>query len=82
EFGTYEEANRAIKEAYKDYNEERPHSAIGYMSPNEFINRWNGDENFRKKYLNNLDKERDKRMKRMEKRYKSTEYKKEVIISV
>ncbi|MCL4326583.1 MAG: IS3 family transposase [Candidatus Thermoplasmatota archaeon] len=52
EFRTYEEVNRAIKEAYRDYNEERPHSTIEYMSPNEFIERWNVDENFGERYLN------------------------------
>ena len=82
EFRTYEEVNRAIKEAYKDYNEERPHSTIEYMSPNEFIERWNVDENFRERYLNSLDKKRERRMKRMEKRYKATKDREEVRINV
>lgn len=82
EFRTYEEVNRAIKEAYRDYNEERPHSTIEYMSPNEFIERWNVDENFRERYLNSLDKKRERRMKRMEKRYKATKDREEVRINV
>ncbi len=82
EFRMYEEANRSIKEAYRDYNEERPHSTIEYMSPNEFIERWNVDKNFRERYLNSLDKERERRMKRMEKRYKATKDREEVRINV
>jgi putative transposase len=82
EFRTYEEANRSIKEAYKYYNEVRPHSTIGYLSSNEFINRWNEDRNFIERYLNNLDKERDRRKKKMEKRYNVTEVNNEVIIRV
>ena len=76
------EDNGDIKEAYKDYNEERPHSTIEYMSPNEFIERWNVDENFRERYLNSLDKKRERRMKRMEKRYKATKDREEVRINV
>ena len=82
EFRTYEETNRTIKEAYRDYNEERPHSTIEYMSPNEFIERWNVDENFGERYLNSLDKKRERRMKRMEKRYKATKDREEVRINV
>ncbi len=52
------------------------------MSPNEFIERWNVDENFRERYLNSLDKKRERRMKRMEKRYKATKDREEVRINV
>ncbi|MCL4326222.1 MAG: transposase [Candidatus Thermoplasmatota archaeon] len=67
---------------YKDYNEVRPHSTIEYMSPNGFIERWNVDGEFREGYLNNLDKKIERRMKKMEKRYKAAKDKKEVRISV
>ena len=50
------------------------------MSPNEFINKWNRDGNFRERYLNSLDKKRDRRNKMKEKMYKARVDKKEVRI--
>jgi transposase InsO family protein len=39
EFNSFQEAQRAIEEAFIDYNQRRPHSALGYMSPCEFLSR-------------------------------------------
>jgi len=50
EYEDYEEVEKSIKEAYKDYNTVRPHSTIGYLPPKEFKKRWEEDEKFREKY--------------------------------
>lgn len=50
EFEDYNEAEKAIKEAYIDYNTIRPHSSIDYLAPIEFKRRWIEDLNFREKY--------------------------------
>lgn len=36
EFGSFEEAAECIEKAFHDYNNVRIHSAIGYMTPNEY----------------------------------------------
>lgn len=40
EFANYQEAERVIAEALADYNKERIHSSIGYMTPAEFAELW------------------------------------------
>ena len=40
EFGSYEEAAECIQRAFGDYNNVRIHSSIGYMTPNEFYEKW------------------------------------------
>lgn len=40
EFANYQEAGQAIAEAFADYNTERIHSSIGYMTPAEFAELW------------------------------------------
>lgn len=37
DFQTFQEAERAIAEAFLDYNQERPHSSLGYLSPYQFL---------------------------------------------
>ena len=37
DFRSFQEADSHIAEAFIDYNERRPHSALGYMSPYEFV---------------------------------------------
>ncbi len=37
-FGTLEEANEKIEAGRKEYNESRPHRALGEKTPNEFAN--------------------------------------------
>ena len=40
EFASYQEAEQAIAEAFADYNNERIHSAIKYLTPAEFDTQW------------------------------------------
>jgi transposase InsO family protein len=37
DFQTFQEAEQAMAEAFVDYNRDRPHSALRYMSPYEFL---------------------------------------------
>lgn len=37
EFKTMEEAKRIIEAWRYDYNEQRPHSSLGNLTPNEFV---------------------------------------------
>lgn len=39
EFNSFQDADKAISEAFIDYNQRRPHSALGYLSPYEFLSR-------------------------------------------
>jgi putative transposase len=39
DFQTFQEAEQAIAEAFIDYNRDRPHSSLGYLSPYEFLAR-------------------------------------------
>jgi putative transposase len=39
DFNSYQEADAAIAEAFLDYNQRRPHSSLGYMSPYDFLSR-------------------------------------------
>ena len=40
DFKDYQEAEVAICDAFRDYNEERPHSSLSYMAPYEFLSDW------------------------------------------
>lgn len=40
EFANYQDAEIVIAKAFEDYNNHRIHSALGYMTPNEFIESW------------------------------------------
>lgn len=40
EFANYQEAKQALAEAFADYNNERIHSSIGYVTPAEFAAQW------------------------------------------
>ena len=40
DFRNYQEAEIAIAEAFRDYNENRPHSSLGYKTPYEFLSYW------------------------------------------
>jgi putative transposase len=40
DFRDYQEAEVAIADAFKDYNEKRPHSSLNYRTPYEFISAW------------------------------------------
>ena len=47
EFRDYGEASVAIENAFKDYNEFRPHSSIDYLPPREFRRKFLNDWSFR-----------------------------------
>ena len=55
EFRDYGEASVAIENAFKDYNEFRPHSSIDYLPPREFRRRFLKDQSFREKYVKKLE---------------------------
>ncbi len=40
EFASYQEAEKILVDAFADCNQERIHSAIGYMTPVEFASQW------------------------------------------
>ena len=40
DFHTYQEAEAAIGDAFVDYNRDRIHSSLGYLTPYEFISKW------------------------------------------
>ena len=40
EFASYQEAARVLEDAFVDYNSERIHSSIGYLTPDEFAAQW------------------------------------------
>ena len=40
EFTSYQEVEKIPAGAFADYNQERIHSAIGYMTPVEFASQW------------------------------------------
>jgi transposase InsO family protein len=66
---TFEDAKKLMEYAFTDYNTVRPHSSIEYLSPDEFERRWNGDENFRKEFVEERRRKEERRVKnRIEKR--------------
>ena len=40
EFASYQDAEKILADAFADYNQERVHSAIGYMAHVEFASQW------------------------------------------
>ena len=66
---TFEDAKKLMEYAFTDYNTVRPHSSIEYLSPDEFERRWNGDENFRKEFVEERKRKEERILKnRIEKR--------------
>ena len=40
DFRNYQEAEIVIADAFRDYNQNRIHSALGYKTPSEFLHEW------------------------------------------
>jgi putative transposase len=40
DFSTYQQVEAAITDAFIDYNRDRIHSSLGYLTPYEFISKW------------------------------------------
>ena len=40
DFANYQEAEAVIAEAFRDYNQDRLHSALRYVPPKEFLTSW------------------------------------------
>ena len=49
EFNSFQDADRAMDVAFADYNQSRIHSSLGYLTPYEFLELWNYDEEQDKK---------------------------------
>ena len=44
EFESYQDAEAALVEAFEDYNNDRIHSALGYLTPTEFATKWEAEK--------------------------------------
>jgi len=40
EFDSFQDAEKAIETAFTDYNKNRIHSSLGYLTPSEFLELW------------------------------------------
>ena len=71
---TFEDAEKLIEYAFNDYNTVRPHSSISFLPPDEFEKRWIGDKNFRRDFLEERKRKKERIFKnRMEKRRRMNE---------
>lgn len=52
EFNSFQEADDAMDRAFLDYNGDRIHSSLSYLTPYEFIELWFADESQQEKILN------------------------------
>ena len=48
----YQEAELAIRDAFLDYNQNRIHSALRYLTPYEFISKWKMQQEEKMKVIN------------------------------
>ena len=60
---SYEDAKELMEYAFNDYNNYRPHSSIGYLTPVEFEKQWNNSEKFRNKFMEERRKKEEMRLK-------------------
>ena len=60
---SYEDAKELMEYAFNDYNNNRPHSSIGYLTPVEFKKQWNSGEEFRNKFLEERREKEEMRLK-------------------
>jgi putative transposase len=60
DFQNYQKAELAIRDAFTDYNKNRIHSALGYLTPYEFISKWKMQQDIEeeKKKVINIGNER------------------------
>ena len=71
---TFEDAEKLMEYAFNDYNTVRPHSSISFLPPDEFEKRWIGDKNFRRDFLEERKRKKERIFKnRMEKRRRMNE---------
>lgn len=54
EFNSFQEAEGAMDRAFVDYNQNRIHSSLGYLTPYEFVELWNYDDEEQNKKEENL----------------------------
>jgi putative transposase len=52
DFQNYQEAESAIRDAFLDYNQNRIHSALRYLTPYEFISKWKMQQEEKEKVIN------------------------------
>ena len=57
DFQNYQEAESAIKDAFTDYNQNRIHSALRYLTPYEFISKWKIQQEEKEKKVINIGNE-------------------------
>ena len=43
DFANYQEAEAVISSAFRDYSQARPHSALKYVPPDEFMATWEAE---------------------------------------
>ena len=60
---SYEDAKELMEYAFNDYNNNRPHSSIGYLTPVEFEKQWNSSKEFRNRFLEERSKKEERRLK-------------------
>jgi len=71
---TFEDAEKLMEYAFNDYNTVRPHSSISFLPPDEFEKRWIGDKNFRREFLEERKRKKERILKnRMEKKRRMNE---------
>jgi putative transposase len=52
DFQNYQEAESAIRDAFLDYNQNRIHSALRYLTPYEFVSKWKMQQEEKEKVIN------------------------------
>jgi putative transposase len=62
---SYEDAKELMEYAFNDYNNYRPHSSIGYLTPVEFEKQWNSSEEFRNRFLEGRRKKEEMKLENM-----------------
>jgi putative transposase len=58
DFQNYQEAELTIRDAFTDYNQNRIHSALRYLTPYEFISKWKMQQDIEEKKVINIGNEK------------------------